>query len=182
MKLPAYGKKLLKLREAGEVPWVVVVALGHIIDPLPLRGQTGVARIGLPFDFPLETGDLALLRGLDVLVSCMRPDSVSAADAKKLHYRAMDAVFARAEAAQVWAVSVDARSAAPIERAPTWNGRPDFYTATYAAVPLDATFREQLAWWRKCALLSGVGVFSNPAFDRARDGVRRDLISSRVAH
>lgn len=182
MRLPAYGKALLKLREAGKVPWVVVVALGHIIDTETLRGQAGVARIGLPFDYPFDSGDLALLRGLDLLVSCFRPETVSAADAQKLHYRAMDAILERGEPGLVWAVGAAAHSAAPVERAPTSTGRLDFYTATYAAVPLDQHFREALAWWRKCALLGGSGVFARPEFDPVRERVRRELAGGRVAH
>lgn len=177
MKLPAYGKSLLKLREAGKVPWVVVVALGHIIDAEPLRGQEGVARIGLPFDFPVDTGDLALLRGLDVLVSCLRPETVREQIAKKLHRDAVNAILDRGEPAQVWAVLPGARSAAPIKR-----GRLDFYTETHAALPLDQAFRAELAWWRKCALLGGSGIFSNPAFDRAREHVWRELAHGHVAH
>jgi hypothetical protein len=180
MRLPAYGKALLKLREAGKVPWVVVVALGHIIDTEALRGQAGVARIGLPFDFPIDTGDLAILRGLDVLVSCFAPETVSALDAIVLHRRAIAAIHARGEPGLLWCASQDRMTASPL-----WKlnvaGVADFVSSP-SWEPLDRNFRHTFAWWRKCALLGAEGIFARPEFDPVRERVRRELSGGRVSH
>ena len=167
MKLPAYGKTLLKLREAGKSPWVVVVALGHIIDTETLKGQAGVSRIGLPFDYPIDTSDLAILRGLDVLVSLFKPETVSAADARILSQRQIRAIFDRGEPGLLWCVS--GQTASPLS---LW--RTEFLTGSIE-VPLDADFRQCFAWWRKCAVLEARGVFSRAEFDPVRERVRREL-------
>ena len=181
MRLPAYGKALLKAREAGATPWVVVVALGHIVDAQTLRGQQGVARIGLPFDFPLDTGDLALLRGLDVLVSCFRPETMTRQAAQLWHRMAMDALEARGETGLIWCVDAAGRSASAIQRFSARAGS-GWAAGWPRAVPLDGDFREELAWWRKCALLAGSGVFARPAFDRVRERVRSELAGGHGAH
>lgn len=179
MRLPAYGKALLKLRESGKLPWVVVVALGHIIDGQTLRGQAGVARIGLPFDYPLDSGDLAILRGLDVLVSCFAPESVSVQDARRHHQRAMAALDERGELGLMWCVSQSCATASPVYR---WQGaRGGEYVAGLLQVPLDGVFRERFAFWRKCALLGCTGIFFRAEFDPVRERVRRELSGGHVS-
>jgi hypothetical protein len=174
MRLPAYGKALLKLREAGKVPWVVVVALGHIIDAQTLKGQAGVARIGLPFDYPFDTGDLAILRGLDVLVSCFKPETLSLTAARHMHQLGLAAIFERGEPGLVWCVDELGRSASAADLTYTRAG-PQVLTSWPRAVPLNSAFRETFAWWRTCALVGACGVFSRPEFDRVRARVRREL-------
>lgn len=179
MRLPAYGKTLLKLREAGKSPWVVVVALGHIIDTQTLKGQAGIARIGLPFDYPIDTGDLAILRGLDVLVSLFKPEAVSVADARVLHQRAIAAIFDRGEPGLLWCVSPSCATASPLYPWHTLRTA-DFLTGSMET-PLDADFRQAFAWWRKCAVLGGSGIFSRREFDPVRERVRRELSGGHVS-
>jgi hypothetical protein len=178
MRLPAYGKALLRLREAGKVPWVVVVALGHIIDAQTLKGQDGVARIGLPFDFPLDTGDLAILRGLDVLVSLFQPETVSRRDARVLHNRAIAAIFERGQPGLLWCVSEPGKTASPLY--PISAGLAEFVSSP-VNVPLDRDFRAAFAFWHRCALLSGEGIYARTEFNRARERARHDLLHGHAA-
>jgi hypothetical protein len=179
MRLPAYGKALLKLREQGAAPWVVVIAVGHLIDAQTLKGQPGVARIGLPFDLPLDRTDLSLLVGLDVLVSLFAPASVSAADRRILHARAIAAIAERGEPGQLWAADPASAYASPLQRSDGARGVE--YVTGLLRIPLDAHFRDAFAWWRKCALLGGEGLFARPQFNPVREQVLRELCHDHAA-
>jgi len=68
LKLPAFGREALALREAGQRIGLLVVSVHDWQAGADLAKKPNVARVVVPPDLPPEGCDLSLVCGLDVLV------------------------------------------------------------------------------------------------------------------
>lgn len=68
LKLPAFGREVLALREAGQRIGLLVVSVHDWRAGADLAKRENVARVVVPPDLPPEGCDLSLVCGLDVLV------------------------------------------------------------------------------------------------------------------
>jgi hypothetical protein len=187
LRLLPYSKALIDRRAAGQRPWLVVVTMGKEIERKLFRaaafdGDSGVARIWVPDDFPIAQADLAWAIGLDVFVAGFCEVS-----------RQVELMMAlwRARVATLWVLDgkteknrlgqweknrakfTGTRSVHPRRLS---NGFIEFEATHRYEVPLDAGFRSVVESSRDLALIvSDPPLFDQPAFDSARAARMREL-------
>jgi hypothetical protein len=174
-----YSRRLLALRAAGERPWLVVVTMGNDADRKLMRmgafdGDAGAARIWVPDDFNVADADLSWVVGLDVFVAPFCDFERSGAFLVQLW---------KARPATLW--TLDGKT--ELNRSGQWHTNMSKFTGTQARLfppfrtafdfsathrhelPLDKTFKRQVAAARELALLVGdEPLFNDPRFEEAR--------------
>lgn len=166
LKLPAYGRGLLSRRAHGWLPWLVVVAEGAVCDWGTLRGDAGVARIGLPARTNVRRSDFRCLLGMDVLVSPFVYAGWTA-EAQSEHYELVLAeIWQRGNVATLWEL-LEGRA---------WRLQPDPFAGEGEKFALERAargleldgLRQAVQVARDSALLRGQGVYARPEFAEAR--------------
>lgn len=180
MKLPAYGRNLLKRRTDGKPVSFVVVAAGALIDTRTLSDLDGVSRIGVPADAVIGELDFSAVIGLDVVVSFwgetpddallrVRADRENAKRDRELLMR----IWLH-QPGTLWVANEGhARQMAP------FNGR---LLSVPPALPLNAGFRARVSQWRRESLIDREGIFARPEFDELRAAAiaEREALRERV--